>query len=272
MPEIPEIETVKNLLSSKVLGKTIKSITVNRSKALNVSVDEFNKALVNQSIVLVRRRAKQIIISFSSNHSIVIHFMLEGYMRFFYSHEEVSGSPSVLFVLTSGETLACYKINLGYIHLVSTTILEEIPELDGLGPEPLDPAFTVKEFLELLSQRKGMIKPLLMDQQFIAGIGNVYSNEVLFCSGILPTRKVAAIAIEERWLLYDCLQNLLKRAIKTGGVYDEKFSSDDTVTGGFESQLQVAYRTGKPCYRCGKDILTKRVGGRNAFYCPICQT
>lgn len=272
MPEIPEIETVKNLLSSKVLGKTIKSITVNRSKALNVSVDEFNKALVNQNIVSVRRRAKQIIISFSSNHSIVIHFMLEGYMRFFYSHEEVSGSPSVLLVLTSGETLACYKINLGYIHLVASTLLEEIPELDGLGPEPLDPAFSVEEFLKLFSQRKGMIKPLLMDQQFIAGIGNVYSNEVLFCGRILPTRKVATIAIEERRLLYDCLQNLLKRAIKAGGVYDEKFSSDDTVTGGFESQLQVAYRTGKPCYRCGKAILTKRVGGRNAFYCPICQT
>lgn len=272
MPEIPEIETVKNLLSSKVLGKTIKSITVNRDKALNVSVDEFNKALVNQRIISVRRRAKQIIISFSSNHSIVIHFMLEGYMRFFYSHEEISGSPSVMFVLTLGETLACYKINLGYIHLVATTLLEEIPELDGLGPEPLDPAFTVMEFLELLSQRKGMIKPLLMDQQFIAGIGNVYSNEVLFCSGILPTRKVAAIAAEERQKLYECLQNLLKRAVKSGGVYEEKFSSDDTVTGGFESQLQVAYRTGQPCYRCGEAIQTKRVGGRNAFYCPVCQT
>lgn len=272
MPEIPEIETVKHHLSVKVQGKTIKSITVNRDKALNVSVDEFIKTLVNQRICSVRRRAKQIIISFSNDHSIIIHFMLEGYMRFFYSDEELSGNPSVLFVLTSGDTLACYKINLGYIHLVATTMLAEIPELDGLGPEPLEPAFTVKEFLDLLSQRKGMIKPLLMDQQFIAGIGNVYSNEVLFCSGILPTRKVAAITVEERQKLYECLQNLLKRAVESGGVYDEKFSSDDTLTGGFESQLQVAYRTGQPCYRCGAVIMTKRVGGRNAFYCPICQT
>ncbi|MEG6584681.1 bifunctional DNA-formamidopyrimidine glycosylase/DNA-(apurinic or apyrimidinic site) lyase [Dendrosporobacter sp. 1207_IL3150] len=271
MPEIPEIETVRYHLEKHVQGKTIKHVIVNRDKALNVPIEVFANSVINQEVSSVRRRAKQIIMSLNNAKSIIVHFMLEGYVRLFYANEELVGRPSLILSLDTGENLAFFKINLGYIHLVNTTNLKVMPELEGLGPEPLDPEFKLEDFLSLLSQRKGMIKPLLMDQQFIAGIGNVYSNEVLFCSGILPTRKTSQISEQEQTRLFYCLEDLLNRAIQLGGVYEEKFTSDDVLTGGFEPKLQVAYRTGEQCFVCSDIIKTEKVGGRNAFYCPTCQ-
>lgn len=271
MPEIPEIETVRYHLEQKIQEKTIEAVTVNREKTLNVPINEFIKTITGQHFVNVRRRAKQLILSLANKHSLVVHLMLEGYVRLFYSHEEINSSPSVAFKLNSGEKLAFFKLTLGYLHLVPTDKLSEIPELAGLGPEPLSPEFTLENFLELLAKRKGMIKPLLMDQNFIAGIGNVYSNETLFCSKIKPERKTATLTEIEKINLYHCMRDILTRATHLGGVYEERFASDDTLTGGFEPYLQVAYRTGQPCYICHTFIETKRVGGRNAFYCPVCQ-
>lgn len=271
MPEIPEIETVKRHLVQKVQGKVISEVVVNRAKSLNVPAAEFIDTLTGQKITSVRRRAKQIVISLEGGSSIVVHFMLEGYMRLFFEHEEVDKTPSVLLSLHTQEHLGLFKLNLGYAHLAHTTDLAQIEELSDLGPEPLADDFTVERFIELLGERKGMVKPLLMDQQFIAGIGNVYSNETLFCAGILPERKVAKLTRDERVKLYHCIRDILHRSIDMGGVYEEKFSSADTLTGGFEPHLQVAYRTGQPCYACGHTIETKRVGGRNAFFCPVCQ-
>lgn len=271
MPEIPEIETVRVHLELKTKGKVIEKVTVSRAKALNVPVEEFTGSVTGRQLVDVRRRAKQIIISLSNLHSLVVHFMLEGYVRLFYSGEEVTGNPTIIFTLNSGDQLAFFKLNLGYLHLVPTVNLEAMPELAKLGPEPLSEDFTLENFLGLLAKRKGMIKPLLMDQEFIAGLGNVYSNETLFCSRIMPDRKTSHLNEVERSKLYHCIRDILSQATKLGGVYEEKFASDDKLTGGFEPYLQVAYRTGQPCYGCSHPIETKRVGGRNAFYCPVCQ-
>lgn len=271
MPEIPEIETVRYHLDHYVRGKTVSSIDVLREKSINLSPQELAANLRGQQITQIRRRAKILIISFGNNTSLVVHFMLDGYARFFYPHEIPAKQPSVLLTFTTGERLGFFAINLGYIHFYPTTELTEIPELENLGPEPLSPDFTLARFENLLAQRRGMIKPLLMDQSFIAGIGNVYSNEILFCSRILPTRQVAQITGNEIGLLYNCLQSILRKAIAAGGVNDEKFASDDALTGGYEPHLLVAYRTGEACYNCGTAIETKRVGGRNAFFCPQCQ-
>lgn len=272
MPEIPEIETVRIQLANKVVGKKIVNVIVNREKAINVTTAELAGALTGQQLCEARRRAKQIIISFGNNYSLVIHFMLEGYLRLFYNREEIDRQPSLLLQLDSGEQLGFFKITLGYVHLVNTTNMAEMSELADLGPEPLDPDFTVSLFRQLLSKRKGMIKPLLIEQSFIAGIGNVYSNEILFCSRIKPDRKVKDLSATEQDKIFHCMKDILERAVRLGGVYEEKFAVDDNMTGGFEPHLQVAYRTGKPCYVCGEKIVSKRVGGRNAFYCPVCQT
>lgn len=271
VPEIPEIETVRRLLERSVQGKTINQVAISREKAINVSPAVFSDIVTGQQLTAIRRRAKQIILSLSNGQSLVVHFMLEGYVRLFYPHEELTGTPSISFQLNSQEQLAFYKLTLGYLHLVPTLDLDAIPELANLGPEPLGEEFTLSVFLNMLAKRKGMIKPLLMDQEFIAGIGNVYSNETLFGSRIRPERKTSTLSQHEQTALYHCIRDILSKATELGGVYDEKFASDDTLTGGFEPHLQVAYRTGQPCYVCSSPIETKRVGGRNAFYCPVCQ-
>ena len=272
MPEIPEIETVRSHLIRRVLGKTIREVIINRERSLNVAKEQFVSAVAGRQITGIQRRAKQIILQLAGERSLVVHFMLEGYMRFFYEHEEMEKTPSVLLVFDGNQRLGLFKLNLGYVHLAHTIDMEQIEELKDLGPEPLEDAFTPELFMRLLEGRKGMIKPLLMEQQFIAGIGNVYSNETLFCAGILPERKISGISVDERYKLYYCIRDVLRVAVQAGGVYDETFASDDNITGGFEKQLKVAYRTGKPCFTCGTSIETKRVGGRNAFFCPVCQT
>lgn len=272
MPEIPEIETVRCLLEQRVTDKLIRKVDIFRSKAINISPEKFVEHLVNQTITSVRRRAKVLIISLSNDTSVLVHFMLEGFARFFTPQQEPEGKPSLQITFKSGERLGFFKITLGYVHWVQTQDFAEMSELADLGPEPLSSDFTLQQFTDLLTKRKGMIKPLLMDQNFIAGIGNVYSNEVLFCSGILPERKVPTLSSQDISKIYGCLREILQRSIRLGGVYEEKFTSDDKLSGGFTPYLQVAYRTGEPCHLCGHEILTKKVGGRNAFFCPNCQS
>lgn len=271
MPEIPEIETVRYLLEQQATNKAISRVDIFRSKAINISPEEFVEHLINQTITSVRRRAKILILTLSNDTSVLVHFMLEGFAQLFSPQQEPERNPSVQLTFVSGERLSFFKITLGYIHWVQTQDLVEMDDLADLGPEPLSPDFTLELFTDLLSKRKGMIKPLLMEQKFIAGIGNVYSNEALFCSGILPERKVPTLSAQEINKIYGCLREILQRSIKLGGVYEEKFTSDDKLSGGFAPYLQVAYRAGKACYVCGHQIQIKKVGGRNAFFCPNCQ-
>jgi formamidopyrimidine-DNA glycosylase len=271
MPEIPEIETVKRHLEQYVSGKIISNIDIYRYKTINISPQQFTAKLIGQQVINIRRRAKILIITFSNDTSILIHFMLEGYARFFNSRETLPKRASVVLTVATGERLAFFAMNLGYIHFVPTSQLAEMPDLDNLGPEPLSPQFTLSSFREILASRRGMIKPLLMDQKIIAGIGNVYSNEILFCSRILPTRKASKLTAEEVNHLFECLQIILQQAVAAGGVYDIKFTQEDALTGGYTPQLKVAYRAGEACYVCGNPIKTKRVSGRNAFFCPVCQ-
>ena len=271
MPEIPEIETVCTHLRNSVLDSPITGITINRAKSLNIASESFINLVSGQSISTVNRRAKIILLTLSNQHTITVHFMLEGYTQLLESDDRDLPHASLALSLSTDKTLAFFKINLGYIHLFPTTDWRMIDDVNNLGPEPLSEDLTASHFLELLRTRKGMIKPLLMDQKLIAGIGNVYSNEILFCSRILPTRKVKEMTDEELSRIYHCLRSILKQAIHHGGVYDNKYSQDDTLTGGYIPYLKVAYRTGEPCHECGVPIQTQRVGGRNAFYCPNCQ-
>ena len=271
LPEIPEIETVCHHLRSSVLATPITGITLNRSKNLNIEPDDFIRLVTGQTIIAVGRRAKIILLTLSNQYTITIHFMLEGYAQLLEDHEPRLQQASTIFYLASGKALTLFKINLGYIHLFPTVDWQDIEDVNQLGPEPLSAEFTLSYFLKLFKSRKGMIKPLLMDQKLIAGIGNVYSNEALFCSRILPTRKVKDMNDAELSTVYHCLRRLLSQAVQLGGVYDIPYSQADQLTGGYLAQLKVAYRTGKPCFECSAPIQTQRVGGRNAFYCSKCQ-
>lgn len=270
MPEIPEIETMCRHLRHAFNGRTIAAVIVKREKSLNVPAMEFTSVVTGQQVISVDRRAKVILIRLWT-HTLTIHLMLEGYVKLLSNCNEQLNQCSAAFQLDNGMSVAFFRLNLGYLHLFTTTDYTQIDDLAHIGPEPLSVEFTLSAFLTRIQSRKGMIKPLLLDQQFLAGIGNVYSNEILFCSRILPERKVAQMETEDLHRIYNCMQRILHQAIELGGVYDIPFSSSDTITGQYTPYLQVAYRTDEPCYVCGHLIQTKRVGGRNAFYCPQCQ-
>lgn len=277
MPEIPEIETVRRLLHQHTTGKTVAEIAVEREKTLNVSSAELTNHLHHATVQDVLRRGKIIIMQFTSpEHStspvwLLFHFMLDGYLKFLLPTEEMEKNYQLMLQFTTGERLYFCKMYLGYIHLETTPSLEQVPEIAELGPDPLAPEFSAANFFALLHKRRTMIKPLLMDQNFLAGIGNTYSNEGLFLAGILPKRKANSLSEAESSKLHHELRAVLQRSIELGGVNDMTFSTADRLTGGFIPELKVSYREGQPCYVCGTPIAFLKVNGRNAFFCPVCQ-
>lgn len=271
MPEIPEIETVRRQLIHYTSGKRIIGIDVQREKTLNVPTGELVHELSDATITTVLRRGKILILRFNHPVSLVFHFMLEGYLKFLRPEETWDKDYQLLLRFATGERLYFCKMFLGYIHLEHTIDINTIPEVMELGADPLAPEFSYERFHEMLTSRKKMVKPLLMDQNFLAGIGNTYSNEGLFLGGILPGRKAGSLKAEETRKLYESLRDLLQRSIVKGGVGDIPVASDDTLTGGFTPELQVSYRENEPCFVCGTPISFEKIGGRNAFYCKVCQ-
>lgn len=271
MPEIPEIETIRRQLAQNIFGKKIVQVDLQREKTINVKKNELIDHLMNTTVTQVARRGKIIILQFNQPISLLFHFMLEGYLRFLLPDEEYEDKYQLMLEFNTGERLYFCKMYLGYIHLEITTDLESIPEIAELGPDPTDANFVLTQFQEMLKSRRKMIKPLLMEQDFLAGIGNTYSNEGLFLGGILPDRKASKLSPKEMEKLYHELRSVLERSTDLGGVGDVHFSSDDTLTGGFIPELKVSYREGEPCYVCGTPISYEKIGGRNAFFCTVCQ-
>ncbi|MZP30434.1 bifunctional DNA-formamidopyrimidine glycosylase/DNA-(apurinic or apyrimidinic site) lyase [Heliobacterium undosum] len=271
MPELPEIETVRRHLEKQVVGKAIQDVAVGRPKTLNVAPDAFAQALTGRSFQGAERRGKVIRLRLPGGLSLLFHFMIDGYLRFFSPDEAAPEGANVTLRFDTGETLAFYRMHLGYVQLFADAEVEGNPDYAGLGQDPLDSSFDLEAWMRLLSARRGMIKPLLMDQKVIAGIGNVYSNEALFCSRILPARKLPTLSDTEKERLYHCLRTILAESVRLGGVSEDPFQTGDTFTGGYTSRLQVYDRAGQPCFSCSGLIETDRVGGRNAFFCPRCQ-
>ncbi len=271
MPEIPEIETVRRQLEATIVNKQIKLVEITREKTFNVPIEEVLHHLEKTTVTRILRRGKIIILQFNQPISLLFHFMLEGYLKYLNPTEEFEKNYQLMLEFTTGEKLYFCKMYLGYIHLEMTTDLDQITEIQELGPDPLDIDFTAAKFQQMLTRRRKMIKPLLMDQDFIAGIGNTYSNEGLFLAGILPDRKASELQTGEIQKLYSKLRQILRESINLGGVRDTAYSSSDQLTGGFTPELKVSYREGEPCYVCGTPISYAKIGGRNAFYCTVCQ-
>lgn len=271
MPEIPEIETIRRQLAQNIVGKKIVQADLQREKTFNVKKDELINHLMNSTVTKVIRRGKIIILQFNQPISLLFHFMLEGYLHFRRADEDYTDKYQLMLKFATREQLYFCKMYLGYIHLEKTTDLEAIPEITELGPDPTDANFTLAQFQDLLKSRRKMIKPLLMEQNFLAGIGNTYSNEGLFLGGILPARKASELVPKEIEKLYHELRNVLADSTEMGGIGDVPFSSNDTLTGGFIPKLKVSYREGEPCYICGTPISYEKIGGRNAFFCTVCQ-
>ncbi|WP_369419358.1 zinc finger domain-containing protein [Lentibacillus daqui] len=159
-------------------------------------------------------------------------------------------------------------MRLGYLHLYS-------PEVEGklkdIGPEPLDVNFSLDTFIEALQQRRGKLKTTLVDQEFLAGVGNRYSDEIAWHAHVLPERHVNDLNDQERNRLFQSIRFILQRAIQYGGYMEQPLFKDDTLTGGYVDNTYVYNREGEACKRCSTPIVKDKISSRKTFFCPICQ-
>ncbi|WP_026693985.1 Fpg/Nei family DNA glycosylase [Peribacillus kribbensis] len=269
MPELPEMENYRILLHNKLASKRITDVSIGREKSLNVPEAEFISSVKGKTVLSVTRRAKHLIFTLSDGQLLVLHLMLGGWM--FWGEEEEKPNRTFQIILSFGsESLYFIGLRLGHLHLLTRREAERI--FAELGPEPLTPDFTYTAFQALLAKKRGRLKIKLVDQHFISGIGNCYSDEICFEAGILPFRDISSLKPEQQEKLYHSIRTLLPEAIQKGGYMENPLYRGDQLTGGFDSLCRVYDRGGEPCLRCGGKVKKDIISSRKTFYCPDCQS
>lgn len=266
MPELPEVETIVRQLQRKVAGRTIERIEV-----LDQMVDSRLKKITPLKIIEIERRAKYIILRLENKKFILIHLAMTGHFQFFPKGKKISPDQErfvvVKFYLDDGSLLTHNSIRkFGIVKLMEKKQLEQ--KLEKLGPEPLSAEFTLVRFKERLAKKKkANLKVTLLDQNFIAGIGNIYAQEILYHARIDPRRKIGDLSDSEIKELYLQIKKVLQSAIVHQGSTVDNYTHM-TGVGGYQKLLTV-YQLEK----CPKHHTLKRInqGGRGTFYCPICQ-
>ncbi|KWX70067.1 Fpg/Nei family DNA glycosylase [Paenibacillus jilunlii] len=268
MPELPEMENYRKLLSQHLINVPITGVTVNREKTINMGTPEFTQALLGARIVFVERRAKHILFHLHDGRRLLLHLMLGGLL--FYGTEEERPERSTQVELVFGDHILYFMgLRLGYLHLLS--VKESEAAMGKLGPELLDRRMTPERFAGLLKGRRGALKSLMVNQQVMAGIGNCYADEIAFEARLLPTILVQNLTPEAVVRLYDSVRKVLTEATEIGGYMEMPFMAGDTVTGSYNDKCKVYDREGEPCLRDGGTIVKIELSGRKVFYCPDCQ-
>ncbi len=271
MPELPEVETLRLQLKAKILNKKIKQVEVNFPGLLNVLVEQFIKAVKGARINGIKRRAKILILGLSSGWSLMVHLKLTG--QLICDGEAGTGEPHLVYTFSDGSRLKHYDFRkFGYVKLVKTAEVEKILEKEKLGPEPLEKDFTLAKFQKILQNKpKAKIKPLLMDQRVLAGVGNIYAQETCFFAKISPTRYAGSLTQKEIENLYHGLREILQEAILRHGSSVDAYLDLNGKPGNYVPLLKVYGRGGQKCPRCNAILKQIKLAGRGTIFCPKCQ-
>jgi formamidopyrimidine-DNA glycosylase len=271
MPELPEVETVVRGLGTSLIGRTIARVTIRWSGSIGApDPDTFVQQLNGKNITDVDRRGKWIVIKLSGEQTLLVHLRMTGQLMLEPADCPDDEYTRVILTLDSGQRLRFSDMRK-FGRLILTKDVDEV--LGTLGPEPLADDFTLKQFGQMLARRRGRIKPLLLNQRFLAGLGNIYVNEALWQAGVHPLRHANSLSSEEVEALYRAMRSVLRAAVVDGGTTLENgnFRQVDGSSGDFASQLEVYGRECEPCLRCGAPVERIKVGQRSAFFCPCCQ-
>lgn len=286
MPELPEVEIVRAGLSRLLPGLSIESVKSDWTKSFPNAKSDTKKFLLGAKIVRIRRRAKVLIIDLSTEYSLVIHLKMTGQLVF-RSKSAVFGaghpSDSLVGKLPDKSTRVTFDLGeaklffndqrkFGWVRLVPTIEIDSIDFFKKLGLEPLSVDFTAKDFRRRVKKRsKSQIKPLLMDQTVIAGVGNIYADEALWGAKIHPKKRAGDISDKKLDKLFSELIYVLKLSIEKGGSTDKNYVDAEGKKGSYLQFARVFRRENLPCPRCAATITKTRVVGRGTHLCPNCQ-
>jgi formamidopyrimidine-DNA glycosylase len=274
LPELPEVETIKRTLEERIVGKRIKSIQVLLEKiVLPLNVEQFKIRVEGSTITGLDRRGKYLLVHLSSSCVLIISLRMTGRLIFVPSGKDIliNKHTHLVFEFDDGSFLHFNDVRkFGTIHCVPEEKLDNSPEIAKLGPEPLGSEFSETLLKEMLHSKRKKIKQLLLDQTFIAGIGNIYADEILFQAGIHPEALPKSLTSSQVHSLFQAIVSVLNEGVKHRGTTIKDYVDGDGITGNYQDYLKVYGRKGKKCY-CGKQIETIKLGGRTAHFCPGCQ-
>ncbi len=277
LPELPEVETVVRGLRPLLVGRTFARVGVFAPAASivvspSLAPGRLETLLPGRTVTAVERRGKNILIRLSGRLTLWVHLKMTGRFRIAAPTAPRQRHDLVLFDLEGGDGRQLRfhdPRRFGRLRLYPDAELDLQPGLAGLGPEPLE--ITAEAFVARCRRRARAIKPALLDQSFLAGIGNIYADEALHRSRIHPARLTSSLARRKLVALHTHLRELLQRAIAFEGTTLVNFAGVEGRPGGFRDLLRVYGREGEPCEHCGAPIVRRRLGARSAHFCPRCQ-
>ncbi|MBM4332909.1 MAG: bifunctional DNA-formamidopyrimidine glycosylase/DNA-(apurinic or apyrimidinic site) lyase [Deltaproteobacteria bacterium] len=271
MPELPEVETIVRGLREQLLNLRFSKVEVELKKCLKDSPKNFTSSLEDRKILNVERRGKNIILRLSRGAALLIHLRMTGRLRLVPALTPPEKHTHVIFSFKNHPYQLRFvdQRQFGRLCLETNQAGGELDALADLGPEPFE--IPAKEFVRITRLKHRAIKPLLLDQRFLAGVGNIYADEALHQAGINPRQQAFSLEEKNLLMLYHSLKRILKKAIDAGGSSVRTYVNASGSTGSFQKYLRVYGRKGKDCKTCGLSIVRDRVGGRSSFYCPCCQ-
>ena len=272
VPELPEVETVKESLRLRLTGRRIKNVNVIYDNIIAYpKVQDFINNIKNQRINDMHRRGKFILFDLD-DYYLLSHLRMEGKYFFKNKDDEILKHEHVIFDLDNGEELRYMDTRkFGKMYLIKKEDIDKIGPLKELGLEPWDDNLTSDYLLEKYRKKRLPIKSVLLDQSIIVGIGNIYADEILFLCKINPLKKCNEITKKDAFNIIKYTKKVLEEAIKKGGTTIRSYSSVDGVHGLFQEELLVHGRDNGKCPICNTEIVKIRVGGRGTYYCPKCQ-
>jgi formamidopyrimidine-DNA glycosylase len=278
VPELPEVETIRRDLDKEIVSRRIKTVEVKgkRSVRRHKSGAEFKARLEGKRVASIRRAGKYLLVGLDGDDVLVVHLGMSGQLlRAKGPKDPVDKHTHVIITFTQGGQLRFVDPRtFGEMFVTaSDELTSQVPELAHLGFDPLEDVMSWSRFGQLLAERPTALKTLLMDQKFVAGIGNIYSDEILFAAGLRYDRPSDSLSTQEIRRLYRAMVETLSEAVKYRGssLADEQYRDLYGVTGDYQVQHQVYDRSGQSCRRCRNPVVKVKVNGRSAFLCEHCQ-
>ena len=270
MPELPEVETIVRGLRSRVQKMEFSGVEVCLGKCIRGSKQSLMQSIKRRKVLGIDRRGKNIIFRLSGGMFLFIHLGMSGRLRVVPANTPLERHTHVIFSFQNHSSQLRFIDPRQFGRLFwEKGMGGELIALSRLGPEPL--RISALEFCERARARRREIKPLLLDQHFLAGVGNIYADESLHRAGVHPRRRADSLEKKTLFRLHLALQEVLQESIRAKGTSVRSYVDASGSTGGFQNLLRVYGREGDPCRLCGAPIVRERVGGRSSFFCPRCQ-